>query len=613
MNVNRSLFYAMVAFIILMLMGLVLLWKPAAEPAPGEAVAGVSAPSASRTDFTSLVQGTDSFALAAQPLSDKGDHVAGQIYGRPVVAPQRSAAAPLFSPPQYPTPADVYLSNPFTAAPASSITGAPAAGTVSAGPGKQSRRYPSYAPPSFVPSAGTPAHTGSEEKNREEDIRRIWSSFAPLQTRREQQAMSRRLQNFSSGMERAIASALLPKSKRERNIEKYLSRARGEASVMDNAVYAADTRGAGGPAEEVVRQLAAQSAGIVKDVAANYGSAAAARAESIMKNYQQEMAQTLNAPGDPQEKQIQAQAVNNKYNQQLQQLNNEESLNKMEMQMRAENEQYLQKIEQAYGGTTSGAMRPVLDEYVAKRMEVWRTPQNAAAAKEKLLALEEEQRKSLEQVVQSTAPEDGPAGLTRLRNDVMKEEILKAAQQEESGERVSPVFRQDPESLEKEETAWKKESEALVSQIEQQFGPEAASEARPITDSVTAYRRNVRQQAQEKGWSVAEVNRLDMEATEKANEALQDLNVRYTWQKYDSTNDQRIAAAVAQMTGLPEEARAAWAQQARSVMEKYNGQRAELLKTVHTNEEYQKALQDIAAQEERELRAIEIPATSRFV
>ena len=609
MNVNRSLFYAMVAFIILMLMGLVLLWKPASAPLPRMAGADVALPTASQSDFTALVQEPDSVALAARPLPEKEENAAGRIYGRPVADRQGKTPIALYPSAQFSNSADADPQKPFAVLPPFSIAGAPAAGAVSTAYGNGSRSYPSYAPPAPVSSGAPSAYAGSES-NRAEDVRRIWSSFAPMQTRREQQALARRLQNFSSGMDRAIASALLPKSKREQNIEKYLSRARGEAPAMDNAVYAADARAAGGPAEEVVRRLAAQSAGIVRDVGASYGAAAASRAENIMKNYQQEMAQTLNAPGDPQEKQIQAQAVNNKYNRQLQQLNNEESLNKMEMQMRAENEQYLQKIEQTYGGKTSSAMRPVLDEYVGKRMEVWRTPQNAAVAKEKLLALEEEQQNSLEQIVQSTAPESGPSTLTQVRNDVLKEKILKEAQQEESGERVSQVFRQDPQSLEKEETAWKKESAALVAQIGQQFGPEAASEAQLIVDTLPAYRRRIRQQAQEEGWSVAEVNRLDMEATEKVNEALQDLSIRQTQAKYDAGNEARIEAAMAQMPGLSEDARSAWVQKARPFMEKYNGARAGLLKTVRSNEEYQNALRDIAAQEERELQAIEIPAAS---
>ena len=43
-------------------------------------------------------------------------------------------------------------------------------------------------------------------------------------------------------------------------------------------------------------------------------------------------------PGDPEEKNIKAQAVNNKYSQKLQQLNNEQSLNKMAEQLRAQGE-----------------------------------------------------------------------------------------------------------------------------------------------------------------------------------------------------------------------------------------------------------------------------------
>lgn len=124
-------------------------------------------------------------------------------------------------------------------------------------------------------------------------------------TRREQTALNQKLQNFSAGLERAIASAVLPKSKREQNIEKYLARARGEAAVMDGGVYAAGQRQAGGGTEEVMQQLAAQSKSIVDNVRGSYGDGAAEEAQSIMNDFQSEMAETLNAPGDPEEKKYQ--------------------------------------------------------------------------------------------------------------------------------------------------------------------------------------------------------------------------------------------------------------------------------------------------------------------
>lgn len=410
-------------------------------------------------------------------------------------------------------------------------------------------------------------------------------------TRREQTALNQKLQNFSAGLERAIASAVLPKSKREQNIEKYLARARGEAAVMDGGVYAAGQRQAGGGTEEVMQQLAAQSKSIVDNVRGSYGDGAAEEAQSIMNDFQSEMAETLNAPGDPEEKNIKAQAVNNKYSQKLQQLNNEQSLNKMAEQLRAQNEEYLQKIGETYGPQTETAMRPLLEDFANKRMQIWATPQSEEAALAQNLALDEQLRKEQERIVKETAPEAAVGNLTALQNEQVKKRILEEVRKVEAGESFSPVYRENANALAQKEAAWKEDGKAIVKRFES-LGPEAVAEAQRQMDSLLAYRRQLRQEAAEKGLSVAEVMHLDMKATEKANEALTQTG-KQGMERLLNGQDEK------QFEQMPEDFRA----QLRPIWEKYNKQRAALAVEVTDQKTYQARMQQLAEQETQELQA----------
>ncbi len=434
--------------------------------------------------------------------------------------------------------------------------------------------------------------SGRELAEKTEDI---FSPFDARMTRREQTAFNRKLNDFSVGLERAIASAVLPKSKREQNIEKYLARARGEAAVMNDGVYAVGQRQAGGEsaAEEVVQRLASQAAGIVNDVRANYGDSAAAQAQEIMNDFQAEMAQTLNEEGDPQEKNIKAQAVNNKYNSKLQELNNQAALEKMGEELRVQNEQYLKKIGETYGPQTQAAMRPVLEEFAGKRMQLWATPMSEEENVRQTLALDEQLRKEQERIVKETAPQASAGNLTALQNELTEKEILEEARKVEAGEMVSPVYRESAEVRAQNEEAWKKEGEAMVRSFEP-LGPQVQEQVRQQMDGLLNYRRQLRQQAMEEGLSVAEVMRLDMEATKKANQALEQIRMEGLEGAFNEQYEKQFEQAPKDFTD-----------QLRPIWEKYNKQRAELSMQTTDQQTYQTRIQQLAEQQQREFEAVQ--------
>lgn len=436
---------------------------------------------------------------------------------------------------------------------------------------------------------------------------RLLDAYAPRRTREQQQALDLKLNRMSSGIERAIARAMAPKSKREQNIEKYMS-ARGEAAQTDGDPSAAHEGALSAPAREVRRQIASQAAGVVNDVRANYGSAAAGRAGKIMDNFQKEMTDVLNTPGDPQEKQIRAAAVNNKYNRQLQDLNREESLRKMENQLRQENEKQLAQIREKFNPQTEAAARVKMEENLQKRMQIIGSGQSDEEAYKQMLALNEQQRKDLEEIVRSSNPDDPAAAakLLELQNEEAKKRILEESQAAKEGRRSAGRYRETEEKRQARNESEKREGEQIVKSFEA-FGPQVQDQARQILADLQTRRNEIYAESED----LNELNSRNMEATEEANRQLRQLRTQNAdtlrqniQQQLDSQNPQVLRQYTDQMKGVPEEAKKAWSAQAEPVLKKYNARRAEIAASVKDPKEYEAAMKDLAQQELRELNAI---------
>ena len=160
----------------------------------------------------------------------------------------------------------------------------------------------------------------------------LLATYTPKQTRAEQKALDQKLKNLSSGLNNAIMKVLAPKSQREQNIEKYLPKEQQQAHAAQVA-------------QSVEEEITKQADGIVSSIGKAYGKGAAQKAASIMNDFKKEMSDTLSKPGDALEKQIAARKVNNKYNEKLEKLSNEEALKKLREQLAAENEAYLKRVE----------------------------------------------------------------------------------------------------------------------------------------------------------------------------------------------------------------------------------------------------------------------------
>lgn len=613
MNVNKKFFYLLLFIVILLVLAAAFLLRSSYQQQPQE-----QAPSAAPS---ALAEGepavsSDDFMLMLEHPQAEGLPSAAEILGR---SQQQGAAAPRLPARQVPAGA---MSAPQAAAlsyaqrPQGAVFPQPRVSANQGNPfpsasyGNTSSRPLNYSlgssgvQPGAVALAGRPADV-AEYQQGAQGRQNMLASATPTQTWQQQKKLNSQLQGFSAGLERAIASAMMPKSKRQQNIEKYLNRSRGEAAQMDDAVYGAENKQAGGPAAQVMRQLAAQAQSIVNDVRSSYGDKAAEGAQSIMNDFQKEMSDTLNAPGDPQEKQIRASAVNNKYNKKLQQFNDQQAFGRLAQQLQQEDEKYLQKIAQTYGPETEAAARVKLNEDRAQRLAVYSKYQSEADATRQLLALDAKRQKDLEEVVRTTAKPGAMGNLTQMQNELAKERILQDIQDEKEGKKTSRLYREDAESRAQYEADWKEEGKKVVESFAA-FGDKYAAEAQSLVNDLNNQRKAIRDTALEEGLSESQVYGADMKKTEETNKKIQELRTRALQDTFNQQNDQRLEAFTQNMQGVPDEVKQDWSQKARPVMEKYNQQRAELTSKVKNQQEYEEALKKLEEQEIKELQNIQV-------
>lgn len=134
--------------------------------------------------------------------------------------------------------------------------------------------------------------------------------------RKEKEEMDARWNRLSAALERAVAQALMPKSKKDSMIEKY------SAAAGTPAATPTENSGAfSGALAPVGNALAAQKQEIVRSFGSAFGSKAAAQAGSMMDSFAGELSAALSKPGltadqaDQQVKEIAA-----KYQEQMNQL-----------------------------------------------------------------------------------------------------------------------------------------------------------------------------------------------------------------------------------------------------------------------------------------------------
>lgn len=246
-------------------------------------------------------------------------------------------------------------------------------------------------------------------------------------------ALAKQLDGLSSRVERAIYQAMLPKSKKDANIEKYLRR-HGKQTAS--------------PLAGVAEQVAAQKEAVVSSMKEIYGASAAGDAGQIMDDYQKELAAVSNQPGKSLEELASAtRAVNEKYNNKLQDLSKKEGLKQFEKDKISQDTALQQDLAKAYGANVAGQMGKTLQEYRQKELELAQENLSPAEYYKRQLELQRERRKALEkELLANNLSLDGLIDA----EDRLEEEQLKAEQANEESGKTLPRRYVLPEDTKKE-------------------------------------------------------------------------------------------------------------------------------------------------------------------
>lgn len=422
----------------------------------------------------------------------------------------------------------------------------------------------------------------------------------------EQKELDLKINNMSAGLERAILRAMAPKSKQDEMIEKYLNR-RGtngeESEDSGKTIGGFPVNSAEG---KILQQLANQTQNIVQAMRETFGNEAASGAQKIMQDFQREMQAVLAGPGTAEEKQARLQALNKKYNDKLQKFNQKESDKKLRSQMQAENAKQLTQIRKEFGATTAAAVQAKLDENIAQRIEIMNQGLPEEEMYKQLLALEQQERQDIEDIIRQNNPQDVAAvdKWRALQNQEMKERILQADQAVKDGAEEAQLFRVNDTTIKEFQKDWQVEDQTIQQGLSG-YGSEMQARALQIQQDLRA------QQAQlySEGGTAQELDRKSMELTEKANSELEALRNEYketyiqnTAAEFNAANERNIQQATVKfLSEASEDTKEAFRQQANAILEHYNTERAKLLADRDKNPDYTDQWEEIYRQEQNQL------------
>lgn len=352
------------------------------------------------------------------------------------------------------------------------------------------------------------AAPGVYQPTREEAIRRERANaFAPYlagANKDKQKQLSKQLETLSSGLDRAIAKALLPKSKKDANIEKYLQRN--------------SSRGASaGPFAPVLDQVAAQKDSVVQSMTQAYGKQAGAQAGRMMDSFQKEMASAVNAPGQTQQQIAnKVREVANKYQQKLEKMSQDNGFRQFEQERLTKDNQLKEALAKQYGSQIAGEAAQAIDAARAKDMQLARQGLPAEEYYKQQLENQRVRRGQIEKVIhQHQMPLDG---LRKIEDGMQMEEVQKQLADEEGGKVLPRKHKMTDAQLNAVRGDLQQQRNSLVGNAQQIYGEAGARE---IDALLQKYQQDYMELANNQEISAAEFDKKAMELRLKVNQDIQ--------------------------------------------------------------------------------------------
>ena len=258
----------------------------------------------------------------------------------------------------------------------------------------------------------------------------MFSPYMAALSPKEAESLNKKLEGLPGAIEAAILRALLPKSKKDTNIEKYLAR----HSSSENGGKSAT------PFASVEKQFATQKASIMGSMKKSFGTKAANQAGQIMDAYQQEISNVLNQGNlTPEQMKQKTAAINNKYNEKLKKLSEKSGMEKLKEDREKQDSAFEQNLANAYGSDIAGQLGDIMSKYREQGLQLAQQPDMTVEEYYKQ-ALANERAKHKEMQDMLLANGKSLQGLRKAEDEEEKRILAQLKKDEDEGKVVPQVY-----------------------------------------------------------------------------------------------------------------------------------------------------------------------------
>lgn len=321
-------------------------------------------------------------------------------------------------------------------------------------------------------SGGASGFAGVARPSAEEKRDAIFAPYLTSLTPEAAKSLERQLTGLSSRVERAVLQAMLPKSRKDANIEKYLQR---------NSSHNASA----GPFAGVMEQISAQKAGIMNSMNGAFGKDAADEAGKVMDAYQKELATALSQPGLTQEQAAQkTRAIGAKYEKELQKVGQKHALKDFKEQREAKDNTLQTQLAKAYGADIAAQAESILAASREKDMQLALAGLPEEEYYKQQLENQRARRKELEQMLLQNGR--SLQGLQEAEDEMERRRVEQALKDEEEGKTLPVNHHFDDKTITATTQDLRRERAEKLQTAQQIYGEAGGAEVNAIYDRYEA-------------------------------------------------------------------------------------------------------------------------------
>ncbi len=356
----------------------------------------------------------------------------------------------------------------------------------------------------------------SQTRMQEERARMLAPYLRP--NKQEKARMDAQWNKLAAALERAIAKALMPKSKKEEMLAKY--------APQNGQMNTPQMPGFTGELAPVGEQLAMQKQSVMQSMNQTFGSGAAQQAGSLMDSFAGEVAQTLNAPGSSAEQKAQqVKQISQKYQDRMDKLAEKNQYDKFVAQRTAEMNQEKEALRNQYQAPElTEQFNQIYDQYWQKEQELMSNSRNMSPEEyyQQVALADYEKHHQLEDAVRQAG--QSLEGLHKLEEDQAKQALENLKKKEEQAQVIS-VERAYTEAEKKGVDAHlSKEQTDMLEALTKVYGEESKADFEQL---LKTYQQQVLQSAEQE-LSPAQHQAKEMQLVKEFNRQLIDLRIEKT-------------------------------------------------------------------------------------